>query len=262
MKSEILFDSNDHKWFVIGRDDTKKENVIDTNEFVIVDNNEAMLLDPGGIEIFPSVLTEITKYVEISKIRTIFASHQDPDISSSLAMWLDLVPDLEIYVPWIWIGFISHFGMGTDFKLNPIPDEGIELKVGNSYVYCVPAHYCHSSGNFSLFDPKSRILFSGDIGAGLVPPDYPLILQNFNEHINYMEGFHKRWMPSSSFLKAWVRRVRALNPLVIAPQHGSIFTGDNVEKFLNWLESIEVGALELGNESNNFSNSIWMKWKK
>jgi flavorubredoxin len=180
MKSEILFEANDHKWIVIGRDDTKKDNVIDTNEFVIMDNDEVMLLDPGGIEIFPSVLTEITKYVEISKIRTIFASHQDPDISSSLAMWLDLVPDLEIFVPWIWTGFISHFGMGTDFKLNPIPDEGMELKLGNSRVYCIPAHYCHSSGNFSLFDPKSKILFSGDVGAGIVPPEYPLILENFN----------------------------------------------------------------------------------
>jgi flavorubredoxin len=76
-----------------------------------------------------------------------------------------------------------------------------------------------------------------------------------------MEGFHNRWMPSSTFLKAWVRRVRALNPLIIAPQHGSIFTGDNVEKFLNWIETIEVDVLELGNESNNFSNSVWMNWK-
>ncbi|HRS02108.1 MAG TPA: MBL fold metallo-hydrolase [Bacteroidota bacterium] len=262
MKSEVIFDDGTHKWIVMGRDNTKKEKVIDTNEYVIIDNSEAMLLDPGGIEIFPAVLTELTKFVEINKIRSIFASHQDPDISSSLAMWLDLVPNVNIYAPWIWIGFISHFGMGTDFKLNPIPDEGMELRVGNISVYCVPAHFCHSAGNFSLFDPKANILFSGDIGAGLVPDNYPLIVDNFNEHTQYMEGFHKRWMPSSIYLKAWIKRVRALNPSIIAPQHGSIFMGDNVEKFLNWLDTFEVGVINLGNESSDFNNSIWMKWKK
>ena len=28
---------------------------------------------------------------------------------------------------------------------------------------------------------------------------------------------------------------------MIAPQHGAIFEGENVKKFLNWLESLEVG---------------------
>jgi len=111
MKSEVIYDDGAHKWIVMGRDNTKKEKVIDTNEYVIIDNSEAMLLDPGGIEIFPAVLTELTKFVDINKITLkYFASHQDPDISSSLAMWLDLVPNVNIYAPWIWIGFISHSG--------------------------------------------------------------------------------------------------------------------------------------------------------
>ncbi len=75
MKSEIIFESGDHKWVVLGRDPQKKQEVIDTNEFVIVSNGETMILDPGGIEIFPQVLSEITKYVSLEQIKTIFASH-------------------------------------------------------------------------------------------------------------------------------------------------------------------------------------------
>ena len=35
------------------------------------------------------------------------------------------------------------------------------------HVDAIPAHYCHSSGTFSLYDPTAGILFSGDIGADL-----------------------------------------------------------------------------------------------
>ena len=121
--------------------------------------------------------------------------------------------------------------MGTTLKLNSIPDEGMEIQIGNANVYFVPAHYCHSPGNFGCYDPKADILFSGDIGAALLPPDYAgFYVTDFAKHIQYMEGFHKRWMPSSSALKQWVKRVRAINPGMICPQHGSIFKGEDVTK--------------------------------
>lgn len=265
MRSEILFDSGDHKWIVLGRDAEKKNEVIDTNEFIIVDNGQAILLDPGGIEIFPQVLTEMTRFVSTANIKAIIASHQDPDIASSLAMWLDLVPDVKIYCSWIWTGFIAHFGMGTELKLIGVPDEGMELQIGNtnSMIYLVPAHYCHSSGNFSCYDPKANILFSGDIGAGLLPNnDYPFFVDNFEKHIPLMEKFHRRWCPSTPALKAWVNRVRQINPDIIAPQHGSLFRGENVHKLLNWLDNLEVGRVELGVESTDISRAIWMKWRR
>lgn len=264
MKSEILFEKDNHQWVVIGRDPDKKDEVIDTNEYIIISDGEAVLLDPGGIEIFPQVLTEITKYISTEQIKVIFSSHQDPDIASSLALWYDLCDDLTVYCSWIWKGFISHFGMGTDLQLTDIPDEGMELKIGNSNnkIYFVPAHYCHSSGNFSVYDPKANILFSGDIGAALLPDSKAsLFVENFDDHIKYMEYFHKRWMPSTYALKEWVRRARAINPYMIAPQHGSIFKGDDVEKFLNWLDTLEVAKWNKGGEERNINNAIWMNWK-
>lgn len=122
MKSQVIFEQNGHQWMVLGRDPEKHPDVTDTNELVIVSNGEAMLLDPGGVEIFPTVLAELTKYVPIQNIRVLFVSHQDPDIISSLPIWLDLVPDVKVYRSWLWTGFISHFGSGK--KLESIPDVG------------------------------------------------------------------------------------------------------------------------------------------
>jgi len=56
-----------------------------------------------------------------------------------------------------------------------------------------------------------------------------------------MEGFHRRWMPSTLALRGWVARVRALAPQQICPQHGSIFRGAAVNQLLDWLEGPEVG---------------------
>ncbi|HOK14497.1 MAG TPA: MBL fold metallo-hydrolase, partial [Candidatus Kapabacteria bacterium] len=117
MKSEVIFDGDNHKWIVLGRDPEKSEEVIDTNEYIIVSDGQACLLDPGGIEIFPQVLTEITRHISTDNIACIISSHQDPDISSSLAMWTDLCPNIKVYCSWIWTGFIAHFGMGTKLSL-------------------------------------------------------------------------------------------------------------------------------------------------
>ena len=53
MQSKVLFHKDDHQWVVIGRDPEKDDHVIDTNEYVIIHRGHAMLLDPGGIQIFP-----------------------------------------------------------------------------------------------------------------------------------------------------------------------------------------------------------------
>ncbi len=109
-------------------------------------------------------------------------------------------------------------------------------------VLAVPAHDCHSSGNFSIDDPTAGILFSGDIGSALVPDHKAsLLVTQFDQHIQYMRGFHLRWMPSTTALHAWAQRIRAIKPRMICPQHGSIFEGDMVGKLLDWLDSLEVG---------------------
>ncbi|MCX6153272.1 MAG: MBL fold metallo-hydrolase [Candidatus Kapabacteria bacterium] len=265
MRSHVIYSQDGHEWIVIGRDTEKKEEIVDTNQYLIVSGNQGMILDPGGFEIFSSVIGEVTKYISVNNIKIIFSSHQDPDIASSLALWVDIIKDVDTYCWWGWQGFLAHFGMGNAIKLIGIPDEGMEVQIGtsNSFQYFVPAHYCHSSGNYSVFDPKAKILFSGDIGAALLPSDYTdLFVTNFDSHIQFMEGFHKRWMSSTKDLRAWVARARALNPSMICPQHGAIFEGENVGRFLNWLEALEVGHWNRGQEDTNVNNCVWMKWKK
>ncbi len=231
-------------WYILGRDPNKSEHVIDTCEYVAICDGEAMLVDPGGTEIFPPVVGAVSEIIDLKSITTFFCSHQDPDIMSSLPLWMGLCPKAKIHVSWVWSHFIAHFGHEYVSQFVTIPDKGDVIRLGADKVFqLVPAHYCHSSGNFSLYDEANKLMFTGDIGAALLPEGATgFFVEDFSSHIKYMEAFHKRWMPSNRAKNAWVQRVRQLDVQYLCPQHGAIFEGENVGKFLDWFEKLEVGG--------------------
>lgn len=240
MKATKIHQDNGITWMMFGRDPDKVEGIIDTNQYMIMHDGEALLLDPGGIELFSQMLTSVLRYTPLESIRALFASHQDPDIISSLGLWDQCLVDAKLYAPWLWEGFIRHFGV-NNIDYEAIPDEGMNISVGNHSLQLVPAHYLHSSGNFNVYDPKAKILMSGDIGAALDKVTAPIFVEDFGAHIPKMEYFHKRWMPSERAKQDWIERVRKLDIEIMAPQHGGLFKGPMVNRFLDWFEALEVG---------------------
>ncbi len=240
MKSICLYNEA-HQWHVFGRDSKKVKGIVDTNQYMIQSGNRCLLMDPGGIEVFASMLTAILHHVSLDEITDLFASHQDPDIISSLGLWEQALPHARLHTPRIWEGFIRHFG-STKIKYMPIPDEGDILDLNGLKLQFIPAHYLHASGNFHVYDAKAKILMSGDVGAALDHPDAPMFVEDFEAHINKMKMFHQRWMPSNRAKQDWIKRARGLEVEILAPQHGSLFKGEHVQHFLDWFEALEVGT--------------------
>jgi len=240
MKSTILYEGR-YQWIAFGRDPDKPQKIIDTNQYMVVDERRSLLMDPGGIEIFSSMLAAVLRHTDVDRITDLFASHQDPDIISSLGLWDQALPHATLHAPWLWEGFIRHFGL-NNIEYNALPDEGQTLRLDAAELLFLPAHYLHSSGNFHVYDAQAKILMSGDVGAALEPADAPMFVENFAEHVPKMELFHRRWMPSNRAKQVWIDRVRQLDIDYLAPQHGRIFTGDNVARFLDWFEALEVGS--------------------
>jgi len=241
-KATIIYRSGEHQWIALARDPEKPNYLIDTNEYLITDGTTALLTDPGGSEIFSMVFTAICDAYDPAKIGALFASHQDPDIISSLSLWLDFNPDLKCYLSRLWSTFVPHFG-GTDETFIEIPDEGFNIPVGSLNLQAVPAHYLHSSGNFHLYDEKARLFFSGDIGAAMLPLDMnDLFVKDFARHIVHAKYFHQRWMGSMEAKQVWCERVSKLKIDMLCPQHGAIYQGADVERFINWFDELPIGT--------------------
>jgi flavorubredoxin len=229
-----------YQWIMLGRDEHKPEKIIDTNQYMVRTANRCLLIDPGGIELFAPMLAAVLHHAPVEEITDLFASHQDPDIISSLGLWDQALPNAKLHASALWEGFLRHFGCET-IEYVPIPDHGGVINLGSTELQIVPAHYLHASANFHIYDPHAKILMSGDVGAALEAPGMPVFVENFDMHVEKMRFFHQRWMPSNQAKRAWIDRVRKLDIDILAPQHGRMFKGDDVKRFLDWFEALQVG---------------------
>lgn len=245
VSSLTLYDQGDHKFIMLGWEEQEEEVAVQTNQYVISSGGEVVLLDPGGAHVFPRVLANVAEMFELKDIRHIFYSHQDPDVSSGITLWLSMAEKATVYISGLWVRFLPHFGIYDVKRIKAIPDKGETLSLSNGKkMTVIPSHFLHSTGCFSLYDPTSKILFSGDIGAAIFPRGtrYP-VAEDFDAHLKYMEGFHKRYMASNAFCRRWVKMVSSLDVEHIAPQHGALIKGrENVKKFLAWFENLACGV--------------------
>lgn len=240
MSHIVLFDDGNHKNVLL--EDFSGGLAVQANQHVIIDSGNGMILDPGGHKIYSKVLAATTGLLGKAKLTTIFLSHQDPDIVAAVNGWL-MTTDATAHVSKLWIRFVAHFGLDrlVESRLLGIPDEGTKLPLGASEMRVIPAHFLHSPGNFQVYDPVSKILYSGDLGAS-VGQDYREVT-DFDAHVQFIHGFHRRYMSGNRAMRAWAKIVRGLDIDIIAPQHGALFRGKPmVERFVSWCENLECGV--------------------
>ena len=240
MPSTMLYKDESHRNILL--EDFGHGEAVQANQHIIVHNQEAIILDPGGHKVFAKALAASKMELGTAKIKYLFFSHQDPDIVAAANGWLMATGAIG-YAAEVWRRFIPHFGVDKLVleKLKGIPDTGMYISLGGADLLFLPAHYLHSCGNFQVYDPTSKILYSGDLGASLGMDYY--VVEDFDSHLEYMEGFHQRYMSSNRAMRAWAQMVRQLDIETIAPQHGALFQGQEmVERFISWCENLECGV--------------------
>ncbi len=242
MKIVTLFDNGYHKNILLTFEQGAAGMAVDTNQHLIIHRDSALLLDPGGHKIYNALFSEVLSILGKVKLTHLFFSHQDPDIIAAANGWL-MTTDAEAYISKLWLRFVPHFGLDrlVESRLHPIPDEGMLLSVHDCDFMLIPAHFLHSAGNFQLYDPVSKILYTGDLGASL--GESYLEVRDFERHIQFMEGFHKRYIACQKVLQVWANMARKLDIDIIAPQHGAYFKGrEMVDKFISWFEGLKCGV--------------------
>ncbi len=227
------------------------DEAVQANQFLIFDGQHAALIDPGGDMTYSELYIAVSEYVDVKNLDYIIASHQDPDVVASLNKWL-VGTRAKIVVPGLWERFIPHFTRPgkSNGRVISMPDEGMNLELGSIRLKALPAHFMHAEGNFQFYDPVSRILFSGDLGANLcLDEELDRPATRLSQVIEYMDGFHRRYINSNKVCRYWANMVRQIDIDMIVPQHGRALTDRAVKDFILYIENLECGVDLMSQES-------------
>ncbi len=224
---------------------------VQANQFLVIDGEQAALIDPGGNQAFNELLMGVGREFPPNKLTYLLASHADPDIIASLDRWMTSTP-ARLVISKLWERFAPYFTKSgkTQSRIIGVPDSGGVLALGHSELVLLPAHFMHAEGNFHFYDPVSRILFTGDLGVSLVNGlQAREFVTDLAPHIPRMEGFHRRYMASNKILRLWTRMARKLDVKMLVPQHGAPIVGRQaIADFYDWLDGVNCG-IDLVGES-------------
>jgi len=244
---KVLYDRDGFKCVMFSIDDeSHEEKFLSVNQYLIVNNGEGFLIDPGCSAAFDDVLEAVERHMRPENLKYISFSHQDPDVAGSLAEWVSY-SSAKLIFPAIWSRFMEHYGLMDSSRVLLVPDEGMAFEFNDKTLHFIPAHFLHSPGQFTIYDETSKVLFSADIGAAVLPvQEANKPIDDFDSYSEYLLSFHQRFMAANIFCKAWISRVSKFDVQIIAPQHGTLLTNEMVKQFLDWFSELKCGADLLG----------------
>lgn len=220
------------------------------NPYLIIDNEEALVIDGGSRPDFATVMMKILKTgIEPHQINALLYQHYDPDLCGSIPNFEDIIErrSLKIISDESSLEFIRHYSVSSQMISIEDLDYHYKFSSGRTLDF-INTPYSHSSGSFVTFDQKSGMLFTSDL-FGSYGTEWELFLEltpqcvdcvNLNkcpenrDHcpINDVLNFHRIIMTSRKALKYALKKILEIPFSALAPQHGSIITDRNIMRYI------------------------------
>lgn len=234
-----------------------ENNSLHCNPYLIIEGDEAVLIDGGSRPDFSTVMMKILHTgISPSQIKRLIYQHYDPDLCGSIPHLEEIIggDELRIISHAENNGFIKHYA-------STVPRDCMNA-LGGHYRFAsgreLTFHrtpYSHSAGSFVTWDSATRTLFSSDL-FGSYDADWQLFLKLSADCLSCgVDGqcarsgqgrcpikgiirFHERIMTSNIALRYALERIRQLPAKLIAPQHGSILVGEDIQHVARVLASL------------------------
>lgn len=210
------------------------------NPFLMVDEDEAILFDPGpGHPIFRDIImSKIKQIIAPEKIKYIVVHHQDPDLCALIPLIENILhPDVTILCHPRAAMFIPYYG--TRKGIMPICDEDVlQLKSGRKIKF-IHTPYLHFAGNMFSYDINTASVFTSDI-FGCFNQNWRLYSDE--SYLEPVKMFIEHYIANREPLLYAYKKLKELKINRILPQHGAIID-NNIDKFLDLLITCKPGGL-------------------
>ena len=220
------------------------------NPYLIIDNDEAVVIDGGSRPDFATVMMKILQTgIAPNQIIALLYQHYDPDLCGSIPNFEDIIKrnDLKIISDSSNLMFIRHYSVATRLLPTSKINNQFRFSSGRTLQF-FKTPYAHSGGSIVTFDETSGILFTSDL-FGSLGLEWELFLKlrpecmdcvNLKEcpskrtrcPINDILNFHKTVMPSCKALRYSLEQILDIPFTTIAPQHGSIIDNKEIMRYV------------------------------
>ncbi|MFH0759888.1 MAG: MBL fold metallo-hydrolase [Bacteroidota bacterium] len=232
----VLFQDTGHRIYWLG---IPEASAFRPNSYLIVDNDEAIIVDPGGAGYFEFVRDRVAQILPPERVIAQVLSQPDPDVAASFPFWVDVNPHSKVIASPRTNTLLSHFRDCSYEHLNIQEHPEFRFTSGKT-VQFIPSPFLHSPGAFTTYDTTSKFLFSGDIWAAL-DMEWTLVLDDFSKHELKLNLFHVDYMASNKAARGFVNRIKHLELDAILPQHGRIIPREFIQLALDYLSRLNCG---------------------
>lgn len=207
------------------------------NPYLIVDGDEAVLIDPGSVLDFQYVFENVCSIVPLEKIKYVILHHQDPDFCSSVPLFEQKGANFKIVTHWRTQTLVRYYGVKSDYYIVNKNEFKLVLKSGRVLGF-IQTPYLHFPGAITTYDYNSKVLFSSDLFGAF---SYEWSIYAKDNYIERMKAFHEHYMPSNDVLRPVMEVFLGMDISIIAPQHGSVIK-NNISKYIKALRDLECGS--------------------
>ena len=235
------------------------------NPYLIIDNDEAVLIDSGSRPDFPTVMMKVLQTgIAPKQIKALIYQHYDPDLVGGVSTFEAIIdrPDLMIIAHRANHMFIRHYAVSSPLLGLEDLEHRFRFSSGRELEF-IETPYSHSGGSSITFDPASGVLFTSDI-FGSYGKQWELFMElttdcaTCRDYGHCPQGrhycplpdilsFHRHIMTSTKALRYALEKISAVPRKILAPQHGSVVIGEAdinllVDKLMN-LDNVGIDRL-------------------
>lgn len=207
------------------------------NPYLIVDGDEAVLIDPGSVLDFECVYDNICSIVPIENVKYVILHHQDPDFCSSMPLFEQKGLACKIVTHWRTQTLVKYYGIKSAYYLVNDNEFQLILKSGRKLGF-IQTPYLHFAGAITTYDYTTKVLFSSDLFGAF---SFEWSLYADDGYLEKMKAFHEHYMPSNDIMRPVMESFLNMDIAMIAPQHGSIIQ-DDTRKYIKALRELECGT--------------------